>query len=112
MTVLTILGSVAAISVAVITIWNTAPVSRQRARIQRAIRDRLKRRQLATEVESFASEPALIEIEDRFSDLMTVYESKRIPRDLAALWGEVLRLARESPVGLPFRYGRWSCIGT
>lgn len=104
MTVLTILGSVAAISVAVITIWNTAPVSRQRARIRGAIRGRRKQRQLAKEVASFASEPALIEFEDRFDELVTAYQAKQIPRDLADLWSRVSRLARESPIGPPFRY--------
>ena len=105
MTVLTILGSIAAIVVAVITIWNTAPVGRLRVRVHRAIEERRGRRHLAKEVASFASEPALIEIEDRFSELVTAYESHRIPRDLADLWSRVFRLAGESPMGRPFRYG-------
>jgi len=37
MTVLAVLGSVGATIVALITIWNTAPVSRQRFRLQRAV---------------------------------------------------------------------------
>lgn len=105
MTVLTILGSVAAIIVAAIAIWNTAPVSRQRVRMQRVIQERRERRQLAHEVASFASEPVLIEIEDRFDELVTAFESKQIPDDLIALWAHTFRLTGESPVGRPFRYG-------
>ena len=71
MTVLAVLGYLAAIIGAVITIQKTAPVSRQRDRIQRAIRDRRKQRQLAKEVGSFAPEPALIDVYDRIIELAT-----------------------------------------
>ena len=105
MTVLAVLGCVAAIIVPVITIWNTAPVSRQRVRIKRAIQERREGRQSAQEVASFASEPALFEIGGRFGDLVTMCESKQIPRDLAELWSQVFRMAGESPVDHAFRYG-------
>ena len=105
MTVLVILASVAAIAVAVITIWNAAAVSQQRLRVQRAIRERRVRKQLVEQTTSFASEPTLVEFEDRFDELLKAYEAKRLPGDLAALWARAFRLAGESPVGTPFRYG-------
>lgn len=70
---LTILGSVAAIIVAVLTIWNTAPVSRQWLRVQRAIRECQARTQLAKQAATLASEPALVEFEDRFDELLKAY---------------------------------------
>lgn len=100
-----ILASVSAIIVAAITVWNTNTVSRQRRRAQRAVRERRERRELSKQKKSFASEPALVEFEDRFNELADAYEVKQIPRDLVALWGQVFRLAGDSPVGCPFRYG-------
>ena len=104
MTLLTILGSVAAIIVAVITVWNTTTVSRQRRRIADALRTRRERKALAREVASFAAEPALVEFEARFDELAEAYEAKQIPHELRVLWAQVFRLAGESPVGRPFRY--------
>jgi len=104
-TALTILGSVAAIVVAVITIWNTTTVSAQRLRAQRAIRARREREELAKQKDRFAAEPALVEFEARFDELAEAYESKQVPHDLRVLWAQVFQLARESPLGPPFRYG-------
>jgi len=104
-TLLGILGSVAAIIVAVITVWNTTTVSRQRRRIAGALRARRERRALARQVASFAIEPALVEFQARFDELADAYEAKQIPHDLLVLWAEVFRLAGESPVGRSFRYG-------
>jgi len=103
--ILTILGSVAAIIVAVITVWNTATIGGQRRRIQGAVRARRERRALARQKARFASEPALVEFEARFDELADAYEAKQLPHDLRVLWGQVFRLAGESPVGRPFRYG-------
>ena len=104
-TVLTILGSVGALIVALITVWNTATVSRHRLRLRHAVRARRERRELARRVASFASEPALIEFEARFDEIAEAYQAKQIPHDLRVLWGQVFRLAGESPFGRPFRYG-------
>lgn len=104
MTALTILGSVAAIVVAVITIWNTTTVSAQRRRIHGAIRSRRECIELAKRTDRFAAEPALIEFEVRFDELADAYESKQVPHDLRVLWAQVFQLARESPLGPPFRY--------
>ncbi|MDE2893749.1 MAG: hypothetical protein OXN86_14745 [Chloroflexota bacterium] len=105
MTVLVVLGSVGATIVALITIWNTAPVSRQRFRLQRAVRARRERNEVANQIDLFATEPALIELEARFDELADAYEAKQIPHDLGVLWAQVFRLAGKSPVGRPFRYG-------
>ena len=105
MAVLVILASVAAIVVALIAIWNTAPISRQRLRIQRSIRARRDERELENRKYRFASEPALIEFEARFDELADACEAKQIPHDLRVLWARVFRLAGDSPVGRPFQYG-------
>lgn len=105
MTVLAILGSVAAIIVAMIRIWNTDTVSGQRYRAQCAVRDRRERKALRKRIEIFASEPALVQSEARFNDLVEAYEAKRIPHDLRLLWAQVFRLAGVSPVGRPLQYG-------
>ena len=105
MAVVAILGSVAAAVVAVITVWNTTTVSGQRLRVQRAVRVRRERKELARQIASFAAEPALVEFEDRLDELVDAYAAKQIPHDLAALWSQVFRLAGASPVGRPFQYG-------
>ena len=105
MTVLVILASVAAIVVALITIWNTAPISRERLRVQRSIRARRDEKELEERKDLFASEPALIEFEARFDELADACEAKQIPHDLRVLWARVFRLAGDSPVGRPFQYG-------
>lgn len=105
MTVLVILASAAAIVVALITIWNTAPVSRERLGFQRALRSRRERRELEKRIDGFAAEPSLIEFEARFDELVDAYQAKRIPRELGVLWAQVFRLAGESPVGRPFQHG-------
>ena len=102
---LVILASVAAIVVALITIWNTAPISRQRLRLQRSIRARRDEEELEERKDRFASEPALIEFEARFDELADACEAKQIPHDLRVLWARVFRLAGDSPVGRPFQYG-------
>ena len=105
MTVLTILGSVAAITVAVITIWNTATVSRLRVKLQVAGRARRERKRQAESIEHFAAKPALREIHDRFDELHKAYTSRDVPHDLRALWAKAFRLAGESPVRTPFQFG-------
>ncbi len=105
MTVLVILASIGAIVVALITIWNTAPVSRQRFRVHHAIRARRDEKELERRKDRFASEPALVEFEARFDELVEAYQAKQIPHDLRVLWDQVFRLAGESPVGRPFQYG-------
>ena len=105
MTGLVILASVAAIVVALITIWNTAPITRQRLRIQRSIRTRRDEKELEKRKDRFASEPALIEFEARFDELADACETKEIPHDLRVLWARVFHLTVDSPVGRPFRYG-------
>ena len=105
MTVLTILASIAAIIVCVIVVWNTEAAGRGR----RTIRSRFQRwrecRSHQLEVERFRTEPALLELERRFDDLLEAREAKHIPPDLAALWAALFALARTSPVGTPFQYG-------
>ncbi len=105
MTVLTILGSIAAIVVAVITIWNTNTASRQRQRIQRAFEERRARRRLEQQVEHFRTQPALVQLEQRFDELHAAYTARSVPHDLAQLWSRVFVLSRESPLGTPFKYG-------
>ena len=105
MTVLTILGSIAAIIVCVVTVWNTEGARRGR----RAVRSRFQRwresRRLQQEIERFRVEPALVEVERRFDDLLDAREAKHVPPDLVALWAALFALARTSPVGTPFQYG-------
>ena len=105
MTALVVLASVAAIVVALITIWNTATVSTQRLRLQRAVRRLRERRELEKRKDSFASEPALIEFEARFDELVEAFQAKELPHDLRVLWAQVFRLAGASPLGPPFCYG-------
>ncbi|MCY4618408.1 MAG: hypothetical protein OXD50_07635 [Chloroflexi bacterium] len=105
MTVVVILASLGAIVVALITMWNTVPIGRQRLRFQRAIRARRVGKELAKRTDRFASEPVLVEFEDRFDELIEAYEAKQLPHDLRVLWAQLFRLADESPVGRPFRYG-------
>ena len=105
MTVLAILGYVAAIVVAVITIWNTATISRLRLRVRTALYARRERKQLAERIKRFAAEPALVEIEDRFDELHKAFESRDVPFDLRGLWAKVFRLAGRAPVKPPFQYG-------
>lgn len=105
MEALTILGSVAAIIVAVITIWNTTLVSRQRLRFQRAVRVRRERNALVRQIADFTAEPALVELENRFDELVDACAAKQVSCDLAVLWAQVFRLAGASPVGRPFQYG-------
>lgn len=105
MTVLAILASVAAIVVALITIWNTAPIGRQRLRVQRSIRARRDEMELEKRKDRFASEPTLIEFEARFDELADACEAKQIPRDLRVLWAWLFSLAGDSPVGQQIQYG-------
>ena len=104
MTVLTILGSVAAIIVAVVTIWNTATFSRLRLRVRAARHARRERKRQAENIQHFAAEPALREIHDRFDELHSAYVSRDMPHDLRVLWTKAFRLAGKTPVGPPFRY--------
>lgn len=60
---------------------------------------------MANQIDLFATEPALIELEARFDELADAYEAKQIPHDLGVLWAQVFRLAGKSPAGRPFRYG-------
>ena len=80
-------------------------MSNQRLRLQRAVRARSDRKELENRIASFASEPALVEFEARFDELLEAYQAKQIPDELRVLWAQVFRLAGESPVGRPFRYG-------
>ena len=105
MTVLAILGYVAAIVVAIITIWNTATASRLRLRVRAALYARSERKQLTERIKGFAAEPALVEIEDRFDELHSAYISRDVPYDLRILWTKTFWLAGKAPVGPPFRYG-------
>ncbi len=105
MTVLAILGSVAAIVVAVITTWNTATVSRLRLRGWVALHARHERERQAESIKRFAAEPAMVEIEDRFDELRQAFESRDVPFDLRVLWAGVFRLAGRAPVKPPFQYG-------
>ncbi len=105
MTVLTILGSLAAIIVAVITIWNTTSVSHQRAKVQTAIQDWRSRKLLAKQIDCHRAEPALLELEHQFDALSRAYHDKDVPDDLARLWATVFRLAGQAPLGTPFKYG-------
>lgn len=105
MTVLTILGSIAAIIVAVITIWNTDTASRQRQRIQHALEARRANRHLEQRVEHYRTQPVLVELEERFAELHAAYSAKSVPHDLAQLWSRAFVVSRESPLGTPFRYG-------
>ena len=105
MTEITVLGSAAAIIVAVITIWNTAPVRGLSLRIRVAVLTRRARKAQRERVERFAAEPRLQEIEDRFDELVAAYRAKSIPDCLGALWSDVYRLAGAAPVGAPFQYG-------
>ena len=105
MTVLTIVGSVAAIIVAVITIWNTATVSRVHIKIQAERRARHVRKRQSESIKRFAAEPALAEIADRFDELHDAYTSKDVPYDLRVVWNKVFRLVGKAPVTLPFQYG-------
>ncbi len=68
MTVLAILGYVAAIVVAVITIWNTATVGCLRLGVWGALYARRERRRQTESIKRFAAEPAMVEIEDRFEE--------------------------------------------
>lgn len=105
MTVLAILGYAAAIVVAVITIWNTATVSRLRLRVRASLYARRERKRLTERIKRFAAESALIEIEDRFDELHSAYVSRDVPYDLRVLWTKAFWLAGKAPVGPPFRYG-------
>ncbi len=105
MTVLTILGSIAAIVVAVITIWNADSASRQRQRMQHAVQERRARRRLEQRVEHYRTQPVLVELEQRFAELHAAYSARSVPTDLALLWSRVFVVSRESPLGTPFRYG-------
>ena len=104
MTVLTILGSVAAIIVAVVTIWNTATFSRLRLRVRAARHARRERKRQAESIKRFGADPALREIEDRFDELHDAYTSKDVPYELRVVWTKVFRLAGEAPVRPPFQY--------
>ena len=105
MTVLTILASIAAIIVCVIAVWNTNTASRQRQRIQQALEARRARRRSEQQVEHYRTQPALVELEQRFDELHSAYSARSVPYDLAQLWSRVFVLSRESPLGTPFRYG-------
>lgn len=105
MTVLAILGYVAAIVVAIITIWNTATVSRLRLRVRSARDASREQKQLTESIKRFAAEPAMVEIEDRFDELRKAFESRDVPVDLKVLWAKVSRLAGRAPVNPPFQYG-------
>ncbi len=105
MTVLAILGYVAAIVVAVITIWNTATVSRLRLRIRVALHARRDRKHQTESTKRFAAEPAMVEMEERFDDLHKAFEARDVPFDLRVLWAKVFRLADRAPVKPPFQYG-------
>ena len=105
MTVLAILGYVAAIVVAVITIWNTATVSRLRLRVRVVLYARRERKLQAESTRRFAVEPALVEIEGRFDELREAFEARDVPFDLRVLWAKVFRLIGRAPVKPPFQYG-------
>lgn len=107
MTVLAILGYVAAIVVAVITIWNTATVSRMRLRVRGAgaLYARRERKRQTENTRRFAAEPAMVEIEERFDELRKAFESRDVPFDLRVLWAKVFRLIGRAPVKPPFQYG-------
>ena len=105
MTVLAILGYVAAIVVAVITIWNTATISRLRLRARAALYARGERKRQTESVKRFAAEPAMVGIENRFDELHKAFESKNVPFDLRVLWAKVFRLVGRAPVKPPFQYG-------
>jgi len=105
MTILAILGYVAAIVVAVMTIWNTATVSRLRLRVRVALHNRRERRRQMESIKSFAAEPAMVEIEDRFDELCKAFESRDVPFDLRVLWAKVFRLVARAPVNPPLQYG-------
>ena len=96
---------IAAIVVAVITIWNTNTVSRQRQRVQHAFEACQARRRLEQSVERYRTQPVLVELEQRFDELHAAYSARSVPHDLAQLWLRVFVLSRESPLGTPFRYG-------
>ncbi|MYD88230.1 MAG: hypothetical protein F4152_01305 [Dehalococcoidia bacterium] len=105
MTVLAILGYVAAILVALITIWNTATVGRLRLGVRVALHNRRERRRQMKSARRFAAEPAMVEMEERFDELHRAFESRDVPFDLRLLWAKVFRLAGRAPIKPPFQYG-------
>ena len=105
MTILTILGSIAAIIVCVVTVWNTEGAGRGRRAVRSRFQRWRERRRLQQDIERFRAEPALVELERRYDDLLEACKAKHVPPDLGALWAALFALARTSPVGPPFRYG-------